>query len=43
LWRQTAPDDADAVFALFADPHATQFHGLDTLTQVEQAIALMIE
>ncbi|WP_431193538.1 GNAT family N-acetyltransferase [Trichocoleus desertorum] len=41
LLRQTTLDDADAVFAIFADPHVTQFHDLDTLTHVEQAIALI--
>jgi ribosomal-protein-alanine N-acetyltransferase len=35
--RQLEPDDAVAVFRIFADEEVTRFHDLETFTEVEQA------
>lgn len=41
LLRQATPADAQAIFTVFSDPQVTQFHDLDTLTQIEEAIAVI--
>jgi ribosomal-protein-alanine N-acetyltransferase len=35
--RQLEPDDAAAIFRIFADAEVTRFHDLDTFTDLEQA------
>ncbi|WP_211176504.1 GNAT family N-acetyltransferase [Brasilonema sp. UFV-L1] len=41
LLRKETPEDAKAVFALFSDPAVTQFHDLDTFTDIEEALQLI--
>ena len=42
LWlRQATQQDAEAVFAVFSDPKVTQFHDLDTFTQLDEAIEVI--
>jgi len=41
LLRQETPEDAKAVFALFSEPAVTQFHDLDTFTDIEEALQLV--
>lgn len=41
LLRQATQADAQAIFAVFSDSQVTQFHDLDTLTQIEEAIAII--
>lgn len=42
LWlRQATQKDAEAVFAVFSDPKVTQFHKLDTFTQIDEAIGVI--
>jgi ribosomal-protein-alanine N-acetyltransferase len=39
--RQMQPADAEAVQHLFGDPAVTRYYDLDTLTDVQQALALV--
>ena len=39
--RQTTMRDAEAVFAVFSDPRVTQFHNLDTFTQMSEAVKVI--
>ena len=42
LWlRQATQKDAEALFAVFADPKVTQFHDLNTFTQIDEAIGVI--
>ena len=42
LWlRQATQKEAEAIFAVFADPKVTQFHNLDTFTQIDEAIGVI--
>ncbi|MBD1916776.1 GNAT family N-acetyltransferase [Phormidium sp. FACHB-322] len=42
LWLRQATDaDADAIFSLFSDFRVTQFHDLDTFTQLQEARAVV--
>ena len=42
LWlRQATQKDAEAVFAVFSDPKVTQFHDLNTFTQIDEAIGVI--
>ena len=42
LWlRRETPEDAKAVFAIFADPKVTQFHDLNPFVRVEEAARLI--
>lgn len=42
LWlRQATEADTDAIFSLFSDSRVTQFHDLNTFTQLDDARALM--
>jgi ribosomal-protein-alanine N-acetyltransferase len=41
LLRQETPEDAKAVFAVFSEPAVTQFHDLDTFTDIEEALQLV--
>lgn len=42
LWlRYATQEDAEAVFAVFSDPKVTQFHDLDTFTQLDEAVSLI--
>ena len=42
LWlRQATQKDAEAGFAVFSDPKVTQFHNLDTFTQIDEAIGVI--
>jgi ribosomal-protein-alanine N-acetyltransferase len=41
LLRQETPEDAEAIFAIFSDPAITQFHDLDTFTEIEDALSLI--
>jgi ribosomal-protein-alanine N-acetyltransferase len=41
LLREQNPEDAKAVFALFSEPAVTQFHNLDTFTDIEEALRLI--
>ena len=39
--RQTIMKDAEAIFAIFSDPKVTQFHNLNTFTQISEAIKVI--
>jgi len=41
LLRQETPEDAEAVLAVFSDPAVTQFHDLDTLTTLKEAVGVI--
>ena len=41
ILRQATLEDAEAIFEVFSDPQVTQFHVLDTFTELEQAIAVI--
>ncbi|MBW4460922.1 MAG: GNAT family N-acetyltransferase [Nodosilinea sp. WJT8-NPBG4] len=42
LWlRQSTEADAEAIFSLFSDSRVTQFHNLDTFTQLDEARAVV--
>ncbi|MBD2345045.1 GNAT family N-acetyltransferase [Anabaena subtropica] len=41
LLRQEKPEDAGAVFEVFSNPKVTQFHDLDTFTNIEEAFSLI--
>jgi ribosomal-protein-alanine N-acetyltransferase len=41
MLRQMQPADAEAVRRLFGDPAVTRYYDLDTLTDVQQALALI--
>jgi len=41
LLRQETPEDAKAIFAVFSQPAVTQFHDLDTFTDIEEALQLV--
>lgn len=41
LLRQATQDDVEAVFAVFSDPKVTQFHDLDTFSNLNEASRLI--
>ena len=41
LLRQATQDDVEAVFAVFSDPKVTQFHDLDTFSNLDEASRLI--
>lgn len=41
LLRDATMEDAKAVFAVFSDSKVTQFHDMDTLTRIDDAIKVI--
>ena len=41
LLRQATQDDVEALFAVFSDPKVTQFHDLDTFSNLDEASRLI--
>jgi ribosomal-protein-alanine N-acetyltransferase len=41
LLRDATPEDAEAVFAVFSDSRVTQFHDMDTLISLDDAIKVI--
>jgi [ribosomal protein S5]-alanine N-acetyltransferase len=39
--RQANQEDAEAIFAIFSDRDVTQFHNLDTFTQIGEAVGVI--